>query len=94
MGLVIGSAALSRQLAEFFDAVVPVLAYEVKARVATTPISIAAERGLTPLVGRAQELERRVIEAALTYETKLREMAKWRPDSVEHFKEAAELAPK
>ena len=33
-----------------------------------------------------------MIEAALTYETKLSEMAKWRPDSVAHFKEAAEVA--
>ena len=40
----------------------------------------------------AREIERKVVEAALTYETKLREMAKWRPDSVEHFREAAELA--
>lgn len=39
-----------------------------------------------------RDLERQVIEAALTYETKLREMARWRPDSVQHFKEAAELA--
>ena len=39
-----------------------------------------------------RELQRKVIEAALTYETKLREMAKWRPDSVQHFKEAAEVA--
>jgi cobalt-zinc-cadmium efflux system outer membrane protein len=39
-----------------------------------------------------REVERKVIEAALTYETKLREMAKWRPDAVEHFREAAELA--
>jgi cobalt-zinc-cadmium efflux system outer membrane protein len=39
-----------------------------------------------------REVERQVIAAALTYETKLREIAKWRPDSVEHFKEAAELA--
>ena len=39
-----------------------------------------------------REIERKVIEAALTYETKLREMAKWRPDSVEHFREAAEVA--
>jgi cobalt-zinc-cadmium efflux system outer membrane protein len=39
-----------------------------------------------------REIQRRVIEAALTYETKLREMAKWRPDSVQHFKEAAEVA--
>jgi cobalt-zinc-cadmium efflux system outer membrane protein len=39
-----------------------------------------------------REVERRVLEAALTYETMLREMAKWRPDSAQHFKEAAELA--
>jgi outer membrane protein, heavy metal efflux system len=39
-----------------------------------------------------RDTERRVVEAALTYETKLREIAKWRPDSVQHFKEAAELA--
>ena len=40
----------------------------------------------------AREVERKVIEAALTYETKLRQMASWRPDSVEHFREAAEVA--
>jgi cobalt-zinc-cadmium efflux system outer membrane protein len=40
----------------------------------------------------AREMERKVVEAALTYETKVREMAKWRPDSVEHFREAAEVA--
>jgi cobalt-zinc-cadmium efflux system outer membrane protein len=40
----------------------------------------------------AREVERKVMEAALTYETKLRQMAKWRPDSVEHFREAAEIA--
>jgi cobalt-zinc-cadmium efflux system outer membrane protein len=39
-----------------------------------------------------REIQRRVVEAALTYETKLREMAKWRPDSVQHFREAAEVA--
>lgn len=39
-----------------------------------------------------REIQRQVLSAALTYETKLREMAKWRPDSVQHFKEAAELA--
>lgn len=39
-----------------------------------------------------RDIQRKVVEAALTYETKLREMAKWRPDSVQHFKEAAELA--
>lgn len=39
-----------------------------------------------------REIQRQVMEAALTYETKRREMARWRPDSVQHFKEAAELA--
>lgn len=42
------------------------------------------------LVERA--VQRQVLTAALTYETKLHEMAKWRADSVQHFKEAAELA--
>jgi cobalt-zinc-cadmium efflux system outer membrane protein len=39
-----------------------------------------------------REVQRQVLAAALTYETKLREMARWRPDSAQHFKEAAELA--
>lgn len=39
-----------------------------------------------------REIDRRVIEAAIIYETKLREIGKWRPDSVQHFREAAELA--
>jgi cobalt-zinc-cadmium efflux system outer membrane protein len=39
-----------------------------------------------------REVQRKVVEAALTYETKLREMAKWRPDSAQLFREAAELA--
>ena len=39
-----------------------------------------------------RDAERRVVEAIATYETKLKEMAKWRPDSIQHFKEAAELA--
>lgn len=39
-----------------------------------------------------RDVQRQVVEAALTYETKRREMSKWRPDSVQHFKEAAELA--
>lgn len=38
-----------------------------------------------------REAERRVIEAAVIYETKLKEMAKWQPDSIQHFREAAEL---
>lgn len=39
-----------------------------------------------------RDIERQVLEAALTYETKRREMERWRPDSAQHFKEAAELA--
>ena len=39
-----------------------------------------------------RDVQRQVLAAALTYETKLREMAKWRPDSVQHFQEAAEVA--
>jgi cobalt-zinc-cadmium efflux system outer membrane protein len=38
------------------------------------------------------EAQRHVIEAMTSYETKLKEMAKWQPDSIQHFKEAAELA--
>lgn len=39
-----------------------------------------------------REIQRKVIEAAQTYETKLRQMENWRPDSVQHFREAAEVA--
>ena len=46
----------------------------------------------TSLTVAEREAERRVIQAATTYETKLKEMAKWQPDSIQHFKEAAELA--
>jgi cobalt-zinc-cadmium efflux system outer membrane protein len=58
-------------------------------------IEAAAARQMqaeTSLFVTERETERKVIEAALTYEAKLREMAKWRPDSAEHFREAAELA--
>lgn len=54
-----------------------------KARQTQSEVSLAVAQ---------RDVERKVLEAALTYETKLREMAKWRPDSVKHFKEAAELA--
>jgi cobalt-zinc-cadmium efflux system outer membrane protein len=37
-------------------------------------------------------VERQVVEKALTYQTKLTEMAKWRPESVAEFRKAAELA--
>lgn len=39
-----------------------------------------------------REVERNVLQAALTYESKLGEMGKWREDSVQKFREAAELA--
>jgi cobalt-zinc-cadmium efflux system outer membrane protein len=39
-----------------------------------------------------REVERKVMEAALIYERKVREIGKWRPDAVQHFQEAAELA--
>ena len=41
---------------------------------------------------RAADTRTKILEAALIYETKLREMQKWRPDAVQHFKQAAELA--
>lgn len=39
-----------------------------------------------------RETERKVLAAAMSYESKLRQMSQWRPDSVQHFKEAAEIA--
>ncbi len=46
----------------------------------------------TSLLVLQREIERKVVAAALTYETKLREMAKWRADSLAEFRKAAELA--
>ncbi len=46
----------------------------------------------TALLIAQREAERRAVQAITTYETKLREMANWQPDSIQHFKEAAELA--
>jgi cobalt-zinc-cadmium efflux system outer membrane protein len=46
----------------------------------------------TSLLVAQRDVERRVIAAALTYESKVKAMADWRPDSVQQFKEAAELA--
>jgi cobalt-zinc-cadmium efflux system outer membrane protein len=37
-------------------------------------------------------IERQIVEKALAYQTKLTEMAKWRPESVAEFRKAAELA--
>ena len=46
----------------------------------------------TSMIVAQREVERKVIEASITYESKLREMGKWREDAIEHFREAAELA--
>jgi len=39
-----------------------------------------------------RDLDRRIIQTALAYQTKLAEMDKWRPESVDEFRKAAELA--
>jgi cobalt-zinc-cadmium efflux system outer membrane protein len=39
-----------------------------------------------------REIERKVVEAATRYQSKIMEMGRWRPDSVEHFRAASELA--
>jgi outer membrane protein, heavy metal efflux system len=46
----------------------------------------------TSLYVTQREIERRIVQNALTYQTKLGEMAKWRPESIEEFRKAAELA--
>lgn len=46
----------------------------------------------TSLIVAQREVERKVLEAAATYQTKRRELGRWRPDSVTQFREAAELA--
>ncbi len=39
-----------------------------------------------------RDLDRRIVQTALAYQTKLAEMEKWRPESVDEFRKAAELA--
>ncbi len=46
----------------------------------------------TSLYVAQRDLDRRIVEKALTYQTKLTEMDKWRPESVDEFRNAAELA--
>ena len=46
----------------------------------------------TSLLVAQREVERRVIESAAIYESKVREMGKWRANATEHFRQAAELA--
>ena len=46
----------------------------------------------TSLYVTQRDLERQIVERGLAYETKLREMSNWRPESVDEFRKAAELA--
>ena len=46
----------------------------------------------TSLYVTQRDLDRRIVEKALTYQTKVVEMEKWRPESVEEFRQAAALA--
>ena len=39
-----------------------------------------------------RNVERQIVTASETYQAKLREMEKWRPDAVQHLQQAAELA--
>jgi cobalt-zinc-cadmium efflux system outer membrane protein len=50
------------------------------------------QQAITSLFVAQQTVERQVVEKASAYRRKLEEMAKWRPDSVQQFKEAASLA--
>jgi cobalt-zinc-cadmium efflux system outer membrane protein len=50
------------------------------------------QQAITSLFVAQQTVERQVVEKAGVYRTKLEEMSKWRPDSVQQFKEAAALA--
>ena len=50
------------------------------------------QQAATSLLVTQRNIERQIVEKALTYQTKLGEMARWRPDSVQQFKEAAALA--
>ncbi len=46
----------------------------------------------TSLYVTQRDLDRRIIEKMLAYQAHLNEMGKWRPESVEEFRKAAELA--
>ena len=46
----------------------------------------------TALLVAQREVDRKVAEAAARYKVKLEEINKWRVDSIEHFRQAADLA--
>jgi cobalt-zinc-cadmium efflux system outer membrane protein len=61
----------------------------------TANIDTAKARQLqaqTSLKVAQREVERKVVEAVVTYDSKVRQMRAWRPDAVQHFRDAAELA--
>ncbi len=50
------------------------------------------QQAQTSLEVTQMDLDRRVLEAAVAYRTKTGEIARWRPEAVEEFRKAAELA--
>ncbi len=50
------------------------------------------QQAQTSLIITQREVERRVMESALVLQVKLGEISKWRDDSIQQFREAAELA--
>jgi cobalt-zinc-cadmium efflux system outer membrane protein len=46
----------------------------------------------TLLLVAQRDIQRRVLDASQRYEARLAEMGRWRPDSIAHFRDAAELA--
>ncbi len=50
------------------------------------------QQAATSMLVTQRQIERQVAEQAMRYQAKLAEMAKWRPDSIEKFQEAAALA--
>jgi len=55
-------------------------------------VTARQEQAETSMYVTQRSVERQIVEKALTYQTKLTEMAKWRPESVEEFRNAADLA--
>ena len=50
------------------------------------------QQAATSMLVTQRQIERQIAEKAMRYQSKLTEMGKWRPDSIEKFQEAAALA--
>jgi len=50
------------------------------------------QQAATSMLVTQRQIERQIAEQALRYQAKLTEMGKWRPDSIEQFRDAAALA--